>query len=123
MPKIQGTLTVKSIEDKEVIPIKGIMTDSVWTLYDNQSIKYRFEYRDNVLKYDKISEEHLRFMFDVYRDTEASYEIHHRKIGFLVKTKSVVVDKHDVFVKYDLFQGDDLLNSVEFALVCKDIEE
>ena len=123
MPKIQGILKVKSTDDKETIKLTGIKRDNVWTMQDSQAVKYRFEYQNEMLKYDKQSEEKLNFLFDVYRETEAWYEVHQRKINFRVKTEKLLVDNHDLQVSYQLYQGDMLLNTVIFSLQCELLEE
>lgn len=123
MPIIQGILTVKSSEGQEKIPLKGIHHETVWTLHDDKAVKYRFEFQNQLLKYDKVSQETLQFMFDVKKDTKAWYGIENRQIEFRVITKNLVVDNHNLFVSYELYQGDTHLNSIKFSLECELLEE
>lgn len=123
MPKITGVLKVKTGNDQEEINIKGVKKNNLWTLYDDNAVKYRFELDNKMLKYDKMSQETLSFLFDVYRDTEAWYEIDSRRIDFTVKTNDIIIDNNDIRVSYQLYQGDILLNRIEFSLQCELMKE
>ena len=79
--------------------------------------------KENTVEYHKKGSIDMKYIFHLDEVTKGHYSIHGNRFEFQVVTHIVNVDDNAVYIKYDLYQGEDLVNKTELRISYQNKEE
>lgn len=78
--------------------------------------------KDNIVEYYKKGKTDMKYIFNLDQVTKGYYGIQGNRFDFKIVTHVLNVDEDEIYVKYDLYQGEDLVNKTELRVSYKNKE-
>ena len=79
--------------------------------------------KEDKIEYYKKGEIDMKYIFDLDLVTKGYYKVVGTEFHFDIVTNDLTVEDDLIFVKYDLYQDEELVNSAEISLVFETKEE
>lgn len=119
MSKIKLNLTLKTnieVINKEFV---GILIDNK-IVYNDDNVNVTFLLGKSELTMRRCSEDYdVDFVFSNNNLTKCVYNVKSNNIIICldIKTKNLIIDKNRLFVDYELYQQDELIEAIEFEII------
>ena len=72
--------------------------------------------KENIIEYYKKGKVDMKYVFDLDLLTKGYYSIQGNRFEFQIATHILQMDEDMIYVKYDLYQGEDLVNKTELRI-------
>jgi len=72
--------------------------------------------KNDVVEYYKKGSVDMKYIFDLDSTTKGYYSIQGNQFEFQIATNILNIDEDMIYVKYDLYQGEDLVNKTELRI-------
>jgi len=72
--------------------------------------------KNDVVEYYKKGSVDMKYIFDLDNTTKGYYSIQGNQFEFQIATNILNIDEDMIYVKYDLYQGEDLVNKTELRI-------
>lgn len=79
--------------------------------------------KENIVEYYKKGNVDMKYIFDLDQVTKGYYGIHGNQFDFQIVTHILNIDEDEIYAKYDLYQGEDLVNKTELRISYQNKEE
>lgn len=79
--------------------------------------------KDSIVEYYKKGNIDMKYIFDVNQVTKGYYSVQGNKFDFKIVTHIMNMDDDAIYVKYDLYQGEDVVNKTELRISYQNKEE
>lgn len=79
--------------------------------------------KDHLIEYYKKGNIDMKYIFNLDQVTKGYYGIQGNRFEFQIVTHILTIDEDEIFVKYDLYQGEDLINKTELRVGYQNKEE
>ncbi len=118
MPKVKINSTVKTHDKFIKKEHTGLIIDNKIIYNDENVIVTLLFYKNKLVLNRNDKESNFNCEFLVNFISKGSYSINEQKliINFDVKTKELIIEDNFILIDYDLYQANELVNSVLFKL-------
>ena len=79
--------------------------------------------KENLVEYYKKGNVDMKYIFHLDKVTKGYYGIQGSRFDFQIVTNILNIDEDEIYVKYDLYQGEDLINKTELRVKYQNKEE
>ena len=79
--------------------------------------------KENLVEYYKKGNVDMKYIFHLDKVTKGYYGIQGSRFDFQIVTNILNIDEDEIYVKYDLYQGEDLVNKTELRIRYQNKEE
>ena len=123
MAKVSVSFELRSSEGSSTIKTKGLLQRKQLIFYDESKTKHVLSIEENRLNYVKKDAQTMDFSFQKTILEKGYYHVGNYQFSFDIKTKKLVIEPNKIEVEYDVLNDDELVNSVYFKLIYKQLEE
>jgi uncharacterized beta-barrel protein YwiB (DUF1934 family) len=123
MKKIRVFFEIISMESKTRFDTDGEYKDNRLRFIDPEGDINYIICKENIVEYYKKGTVDMKYIFNLDLVTKGYYGIHGNRFDFQIVTHILTIDEDEIYVKYDLYQSEDLVNKTELRIGCKYKEE
>lgn len=116
MKKITVHFTMKSTDSNVSFQTNGEYKSSRLIFNDNEGNKNYIIMKENQIEYYKKGDMDMKFVFDPTKETKGLYQVMGRPFQFRIITKTLTQTQRLIYIQYDLYQNQDLINSHELEI-------
>ena len=123
MEKIKVFFEIISIDTKNRFDTDGEFKNNRIKFMDPDGDINYIICKENIIEYYKKGNVDMKYIFDLDSVTRGYYGIHGNQFDFQIVTHILNKDEDTIYVKYDLYQGEDLINKTELRIRYQNKEE
>ena len=123
MKKIKVNFQIKSLDTDNSFTEDGEYKNNRIKFIDNEGNTNYIIFHKNIVEYYKKGNVEMKYKFDLKQTTQGEYTLEGYKLVFDIKTKKIVQQDKYLYIQYDLYQDNDLVNKTEIIIEYTFLEE
>ncbi len=123
MRKIRVFFEIVSMDSKSKFDALGELKNKRLKFVDPEGDINYVICKEDTVEYYKKGNVDMKYIFNLDKVTKGYYGIHGNRFDFQIVTNILNIDEDEIYVKYDLYQGEDLVNKTELRISYQNEEE
>jgi len=123
MEKLRVFFEIISMDSKTRFDVDGENQDNRLRFTDPDGDINYVICKEETVEYYKKGNVDMKYIFNLDLVTKGYYGIHGNRFDFQIVTHILTIDEDEIFVKYDLYQNEDLVNKTELRISYKNKED
>lgn len=116
MRKIKVFFDITSMDSKSRFDTDGEYKNNRIKFTDPEGDVNYVICKENTIEYYKKGNVDMKYIYDLDKVTKGYYSIQGNQFDFQIVTHILNQNEDEIYVKYDLYQGEDLINKTELRL-------
>ena len=123
MRKVRVFFEIISIDSKSRFDVDGEIKNDRIKFQDPEGDLNYVICKENIVEYYKKGKVDMKYIFNLDAVTDGYYGIQGNRFDFQIVTNILQIDDDNIYIKYDLYQGEDLVNKTELRVRYQNKEE
>ena len=116
MGKIKVKIEITSLDSEYKFQTVGEYKNERIKFVDGEGdVNYIIKHND-IIEYYKKGNVDMKYKFDLDAVTKGHYTVMSNKFEFDIVTHTMTIDDDYIYIKYDLYQSDELVNTTELKV-------
>lgn len=116
MEKVDIKLRITSLDSKLSVDSIGELKNNRLKFVDDEGNLNYIIKQSNILEYYKKGNVEMKYKFNLDEVTKGYYTIMNNKFEFDIVTNKLTIEDDYIYIKYDLYQSDELVNQTELSV-------
>lgn len=116
MKKINVVFEITSLDSRLKFEALGELKNDRIKFQDEEGNLNYIVLHSETLEYYKKGTVDMKYKFDLDKVTKGYYTIANNKFEFEIVTHEMTIDDENIYIKYDLYQSNDLVNQTELRI-------
>ncbi len=116
MEKLNISIKIASLDSSVEYNVLGEYKNKRIKFIDPEQNTNYIIFRDDTVEYYKKGNVDMKYIFNRNLKTKGLYSVSGNKFEFEIETKELIVRSNVVYIKYFLYQGEELINETELTV-------